>query len=111
MGLCAHISVLARHIAGDMANAQVMMLMVPWAAHVAFIAAHEDVQQMMILGFRIPYEGSRGPWKGNLANAIAPSGRLVVTTASVRSSNNFERPERIDLDFLHPLAAAAQKPG
>ena len=52
----------------------------------------------------------RAPWKVNLANAIAPVGK-VVETAGVRSSTNFDRPERIDLDFLPPLGAAAQKPG
>ena len=77
--------------------------MVPWAAHVAF--AHEEVQQR-ILGFRFP------PWKGNLANAISPTGRLVETAGvrSARPSTNFDRPERIDMDFLPPLEAAAQKP-
>ena len=52
----------------------------------------------------------RAPWKGNLANATAPVSK-VVETAGVRSSTNFDRPERIDLDFLPPLGAAAQKPG
>ena len=47
--LCSMRSVLARNIAGHLANPQVMMTMVPWAAHVAF--AHEEVQQR-ILGFR-----------------------------------------------------------
>ena len=77
------------------------MTVVPWAAaHVAF--AHEEAHQR-ILGFR------RAPWKGNLANAIAPTRRLVET-AGVRSSTNFDRPERIYLDFLPPLEGAAQKP-
>ena len=71
----------------------------PWAAHVAI--AHEEVQQK-ILGLFI----RRAPWKGHLANAIAPTGRLVET-AGVRSSTNFDRPERIDLDFLPPLEADA----
>ena len=93
-------SVLARNISGHLANPQVMMTVVPWAAaHVAF--AHEEVQQR-ILGFR------RAPWKGNLANAIAPTRRLVET-AGVRSFTNFDRPERIYLDFLPPLEGAAQK--
>ena len=33
-----------------------------------------------------------------------------MKTARVRSSTNFDRSERIDLDFLPPLEAAAQKP-
>ena len=74
---------------------------VPWAAHV--ICAYEAVEHR-IMDFR------RAPWKGNLANAIAPVGK-VVETAGVRASINFDRPERIDLDFLPPLEAAAQKPG
>ena len=41
----------------------------------------------MIMNFR------RAPWKGNnLANAIAPVGK-VVETAGVCSSTNFDRPE------------------
>ena len=99
--LCSMRSVLARNMAGHLAHFQLVMTIVPWAAHVAW--AHEDAGQM-IMDFR------RAPWKGNLANAIAPVGR-VVETAGVRSSTNFDRPERIDLDFLPPLGAAAQKPG
>ena len=105
--LCEMRSVLARNIAGHLANPQVVMTMVPWAAHVAF--AHEEVQQK-ILSFRRPR-----PWKGSLANDIAPTGRLVeerspaVQTAGEHSSTNFDRPERIDLDFVPPLEAAAQK--
>ena len=44
----------------------------------------------------------RAPWKGNLANAIASVGK-VVEPAGVSASTNFDRPERIDLDFLPPL--------
>ena len=99
--LCSMRSVLARNMAGHLAHPQLVMTIVPWAAHVAW--AHEDAGQM-IMDFR------RAPWKGNLANAIAPVGK-VVETAGVRSSTNFDRPERIDLDFLPPLGAAAQKPG
>ena len=51
----------------------------------------------------------RAPWKGNLAYTIAPVGK-VVETAGVRSPTNFDRPpERIYLDFLPPLGAAAQQ--
>ena len=86
-------------MAGHLAHhPQLVMTIVPWAAHVAW--AHEDAGQM-IMDFR------RAPWKGNLAsNAIAPVGK-VVETAGVRSSTNFDRPERIDLDFLPPLAGGS----
>ena len=62
---------------------------------------------------RIMDFGMRAPWKGNLGSAIAPVGKVVETAGGVRgSTDNFDRPERIDdLDFLPPLEGAAQKPG
>ena len=100
--LCSMRSVLARNIAGHLANPRLLMNTVPWAAHV--VCAYEAVEHR-ILDFR------RAPWMmGNLANAIAPVGKMVET-AGVRASTNFDMPERIDLDFLPPLEAAAQKPG